>query len=117
MDMVTNITSLTGNGLKDWLIQRVAAVYLAAYFLFLLAFFLMHPQLQYEMWQELFHCPWFKIASIIAFATYILHSWVGLWTVTTDYIKCTVIRLSLQLLVALFLVCQFIWALMIVWGQ
>ena len=30
--MVTNITSLTGNGLKDWLIQRVTAVYLAECF-------------------------------------------------------------------------------------
>lgn len=29
--MVANVTSLTGNGLKDWLVQRVTAVYFAAY--------------------------------------------------------------------------------------
>lgn len=29
--MVNNVTSLTGNGLKDWLIQRVTAVYFAVY--------------------------------------------------------------------------------------
>lgn len=34
--MVNNVTSLTGNGLKDWLIQRVTAVYFAAYLIFYL---------------------------------------------------------------------------------
>lgn len=33
--MVNNVTSLTGNGLKDWLIQRVTAVYFAAYLIFI----------------------------------------------------------------------------------
>ena len=115
--MVTNVTSLTGNGLKDWLIQRVTAVYFALYTLFLLGFFLMNPQLSYNQWHALFHCEWFQIATVIALLTLLLHAWIGIWTVTTDYIKCTAMRLSVQLLVALFLVGQFIWGLMIVWGQ
>ncbi len=115
--MVTDVTSLTGNGLKDWLIQRVTAVYFAGYSLFLFGFLLLHPQLVYSQWQALFHCPYFQVASVIALLTLLLHAWIGIWTVTTDYIKCTVIRLSVQLLVALFLLGQFIWGLMIVWGQ
>lgn len=115
--MVTNVTSLTGNGLKDWLIQRVTAVFFAAYALFLLGFLCMHPHLAYSEWQALFHMVWFQIASIIALFALVLHAWVGIWTVTTDYIKCTAIRLSVQLLVALFLLGQLIWGLMIVWGQ
>ena len=115
--MVTDVTSLTGNGLKDWLIQRVTAVYFAVYSLFLLGFLLMHPHLTYNQWHDLFHCTFFKVASVIALLTLLLHAWIGVWTVTTDYLKCTVIRLSVQLLVALFLLGQFIWGLMIVWGQ
>ena len=115
--MVTDVTSLTGNGLKDWLIQRVTAVYFAVYSLFLLGFLLMHPQLSYTDWQALFHCEYFQVASVIALLTLSLHAWIGVWTVTTDYIKCAVIRLSVQLLVALLLLGQFIWGLMIVWGQ
>lgn len=115
--MVTNITSLTGNGLKDWLIQRVTAVYFAIYTLFVFAFILMHPQIHFAQWQALVQTPWFKIASIIAMLSFILHAWVGIWTVTTDYIKCTAIRLSVQLLVAVFLLGQLVWALMILWGQ
>jgi succinate dehydrogenase / fumarate reductase membrane anchor subunit len=115
--MVTNITSLTGNGLKDWLVQRVTAVYFAAFCIFILAFIGMHPQLSYVEWTALFHRPEIKVATLIALGAFALHAWVGIWTVTTDYIKCTVIRLSLQMLIILFLLFQFIWGFMIVWGQ
>ena len=115
--MVTNVTSLTGNGLKDWLIQRVTAVYFAVYALFLLGFLLMHPQLEYGQWQELLYADWFRILSVIALISFVLHSWIGIWTVTTDYIKCAVIRISVQLLVLLYLLGQFIWGIMILWGQ
>ncbi len=115
--MVTNVTSLTGNGLKDWLIQRFTAVFFAVYSLFLLGFLLTHPHLLYSDWSALFHTVLFQVASVIALLTLSLHAWIGIWTVTTDYIKCTAIRLSVQLLVALLLLGQFIWGLMIVWGQ
>ena len=115
--MVTDVTSLTGNGLKDWLIQRVTAIYFAAYSLFLLGFILLHPHLNYNDWHALFNCNLVKIASITALLSLSLHAWVGIWTVTTDYLKCIAIRLSTQMLVALILVGQFIWGLMILWGQ
>ncbi|MFC3908869.1 succinate dehydrogenase, hydrophobic membrane anchor protein [Legionella dresdenensis] len=115
--MVNNVTSLTGNGLKDWIIQRITAVYFAYYAVFLLGFIILHPHMQYEQWQMLFHLPLFKIATVAALGALALHSWVGIWTVTTDYLKCTVVRLSVQMLVFAWLVGQFIWGLMIVWGQ
>ncbi len=115
--MVSDVTSLTGNGLKDWLIQRVTAVFFAAYSLFLLGFLYMHPHLVYSEWHALFHTPWFQVASILALLMMTLHAWIGVWTVSTDYIKCTAIRLSVQLFVVLVLLTQFIWGLMIVWGQ
>jgi len=115
--MVSNVTSLTGNGLKDWLIQRVTAVYFAIYSFFLMGFFIVHPHMLYSQWHMLFHTPWFQIASVLALLAFLLHAWIGIWTVTTDYIKCMVLRLSLQLLVALLLLGQFVWGLMIVWGQ
>lgn len=115
--MVSNVTSLTGNGLKDWLIQRVTALYFMFYTVFLLGFLLMHPHLQYIEWHDLFHNRCFQVASIIALVTLSLHTWVGVWTVTTDYIKCTVIRLSIQMFVVLWLSGQFIWSVMMVWGQ
>ena len=115
--MVTNITSLTGNGLKDWLVQRVTAVYFAAYSLFLIGYWIMHAPLQYAVWHGLFQSWLVQIATLIALLSVLLHAWIGLWTVTTDYIKCTAVRLSVQLLVALLLMSQFIVGIMILWGQ
>lgn len=115
--MVTNVTSLTGNGLKDWLIQRVTAIFFAVYIFFLIGFFLYHPHLNFAQWHNLFTNPIFQIATAIALLALTLHAWIGIWTVTTDYIKCTAIRLAVQLTVALWLLAQFIWGLMMVWGQ
>src|SRR5262249_21901161 len=115
--MVTNVTSLTGKGLRDWLIQRISALYLLIYALFLIVFLLLHPQLRYEQWQNVFHCLWFQLATLIALITLSLHIWIGVWTVTTDYLRCTVIRLSVQMLVALWLFLQFFWGFMMVWGR
>lgn len=115
--MVTNVTSLTGNGLKDWLIQRATAVYFAGYVIFLFGFLLLHPNLSFEQWHNLFACPVFQVATAIALLALSLHTWIGLWTVTTDYIKCTALRVSVQMVIVLWLLGQFIWGLMIVWGQ
>lgn len=115
--MVTNVTSLTGNGLKDWLIQRVTAVYFAVYSIFVLTFLFMHPQLEYAQWHLLFANPVFQIASYIALFTVSLHAYIGLWTVSTDYINCTILRVKVQMLIALWLIAQFIWGIMIVGGH
>lgn len=115
--MVTNVTSLTGNGLKDWLIQRLTAVYFAAFSCFLLGFLLLHPSLSYSEWLALFQCKVFQVATIIALFALTLHTWIGLWTVTTDYLKCTAVRVSIQSLVLLLLLAQFTGGLMIIWGR
>lgn len=115
--MVTNVTSLTGNGLKDWLIQRLTAVYLAAYTILLLVFFLKHSELHYQTWRAFFEPAWMKIASAVALFAFLLHTWIGIWTVTTDYMTCKVIRMTVQYAVGLWLLWQLIWGFMIVWGQ
>lgn len=115
--MVANITSLTGNGLKDWLIQRVTSIYFGLYALFILGYLLFNPHITFVDWFALFHHAGFKIASLIALFALSLHAWVGIWTVTTDYIKGTAIRLAVQMLVVLWLLGQLVWGIMILWGQ
>lgn len=113
--MVSNVTSLTGNGLKDWLIQRVTAVYLALYCFFLMGYGSFSGRLSIEIWQNLFMHRSMQIASILALLCMVLHAWIGIWTVTTDYLKCTAIRLSIQLIVAFGLLIELIWGVGIFW--
>lgn len=115
--MVANVTSLTGNGLKDWLIQRFSALYLAFYVIFLTIFFVRHTPMTFADWHLFFSCMAVKVATLIAFFMILLHAWIGLWTVATDYMKCAYVRLSFLMILAIWLTAQFIWGILIIWGQ
>lgn len=115
--MVSNVTSLTGNGLKDWLVQRATAIYLAMYAgLFFVIWFKNSPW-TFDTWTMLFHTPWFQITTAIALFALLLHAWIGLWTVTTDYIKSTALRLTVQGFVLFVLLSQLVAGFMMIWGQ
>ncbi len=115
--MVSSVTSLTGNGLKDWLIQRITAVYLAMYSGLLLVVCFKCSPWSYETWTALFQTSWFQITTALALFALLFHAWIGLWTVTTDYIKSTALRLTVQGLVLFVLLSQLIAGFMIIWGQ
>jgi succinate dehydrogenase / fumarate reductase membrane anchor subunit len=115
--MVMNVTSLTGNGLKDWWIQRATAAFFLCYSVFLFGFLALHQPLDYVTWQALFHKLSFKIATVIALFALMLHTWIGVWTVTTDYLKSLGLRFFLQMFIIFVLLAQFIYGLIIVWGQ
>ena len=115
--MGSNVTSLTGNGLKDWLIQRLTAIYLAIYSIVFITIWLGCAPFTYSKWTALFHPPWFQVATALALFTILLHAWIGIWTVTTDYIKSTVLRLIVQSSVMFVLLAQLIGGFMMIWGQ
>ncbi|OGV27592.1 MAG: succinate dehydrogenase, hydrophobic membrane anchor protein [Legionellales bacterium RIFCSPHIGHO2_12_FULL_37_14] len=115
--MVTNVTSLTGSGLKDWLIQRATAVFLLIYTLFAITFFITHPKVDFPEWQLVFHCRCVQIATILAVVAILLHAYIGIWTVLTDYVKCKWLRLSLLSIVAFTLFAEGLWTFLLVWGQ
>ncbi len=114
--MVNSVTSCSRNGLRDWLIQRVSAVILATYALFLAYFFLTHSPLTYDQWQGLFSHESFKVFSALALFALLGHVWVGLWTVFTDYVNCSCLRLCLQVLMVLGLFICLIWGVALVWS-
>jgi succinate dehydrogenase / fumarate reductase membrane anchor subunit len=114
--MVSNVTSLTNNGLRDWLIQRVSAVVLAVYFIFLFVYLCLHPQLTYVEWENLFANPVMKTGTLLALLSLLVHAWIGIWTVTTDYLKSMPLRITIQMLVLLGLLGLFFWGILILWG-
>jgi succinate dehydrogenase / fumarate reductase membrane anchor subunit len=113
--MVTSATSLGRSGLHDWMIQRVRGVVLAAYVIYLVGF-CMAGEVDFAAWQGLFSQLWFKIFSIIAIASLSFHAWIGLWIVSTDYIKPTWLRLIFQVAVILICLAFIIWGVSILWG-
>ncbi len=114
--MVSSATSLTGNGVRDWLWQRISAVILAVYTLFILGFIWFTPQLDYVAWFQFFQGIGVKLFTILAALSLLTHAWVGMWTILTDYVKPARLRLSLEILVFIALFLYFVVAIAIVWS-
>ena len=123
MGMVTAVTNLGRSGLYDWLVQRVSAAVLAAYTFFIVGFILMQPEVTYSVWHELFQHFWVRLFSLFALVSTAAHAWIGLWAVLTDYVtpmtmgsKATIVRLAIQMILAVVTVAYTVWGIEILWG-
>ncbi len=114
--MVENMTILGRSGVRDWLVQRVSAIILTAYVIFLLGFILLHLPLDYITWHQLFSSQWVRIFTLLTVFSLLAHTWVGLWTIATDYLKCAYIRMPFLLAVMLILFGCSVWSIIILWG-
>ncbi len=121
--MVTSVTSFGRSGLYDWLIQRVSAVVLGAYIIFVVAWLVANPDLQYTQWAQLHQCLAMRIFSLLAVLSLAAHAWIGVWGVLMDYVttrlmgaKATALRVVLQLGLMAVVIIYVIWAIDILWG-
>lgn len=114
--MGINVSSLSRSGLRDWLIQRMSALIMLAYIIVLAVYFLAHPHMAFTDWQQLFQRPWMQIFSLIFLLSIMLHAYIGIWTVLTDYVKSIHLRLLLEVLVLLALIVYLVWGIKILWG-
>ena len=103
-------------GLGDWLLQRLTAVVMLLYTVFMAALLLMHSPRTYGDWQRLFTHNVVRIATMLFFVALLYHAWVGMRDILMDYIRATGLRLTLQFGVALMLIVYLIWAASILWG-
>lgn len=115
--MVESVSSWSRNGLRDFILQRISAVVIAAYVIVLVLYCFLHQYVQYDDWQALYACNWMRIFSVLTLFSLIVHAWVGMWTIATDYLKCTVLRGGFLLLVALMLFVCLVWGIMILWSM
>ena len=90
--MVTSITSFGRSGLSDWLVQRVTAVILLAYTIFIT--WQLACGTDYPQWRALFEQTWVRVFSLSALLSTVAHAWVGLWAVSTDYLVEHVLRIK-----------------------
>lgn len=114
--MLDSITSFSRNGLRDWLIQRVTAVIMAIYAIIIIGTVLSAGHLSYQFWHDLFHHNSIRILSVLVVLSIVLHAWIGLWTVYTDYIKWTFLRLIVQIATFLGLMALMAWSIVIFWS-
>jgi len=121
--MVTSVTSFGRSGLNDWVVQRVSAVILFLYILFLAYVFIARPDMQYQEWQALFANNVVRIFSLIALLSLCAHAWIGMWTIATDYLTSKMLgasanklRFVFELLCFIALFIYFVWGIQILWS-
>lgn len=113
--MVESATSLGRSGLQDWLVQRVSAVILTLYIGVLICYLFFYSDFSYLQWQNLFETNWMRYFSLLALLSLIAHAWVGVWTISTDYIKLLWLRLMFQIIIVMCLFYYVVWGVQIIW--
>ncbi len=118
--MVTSVTNLSRNGLSDWLIQRVTALLIGFYTVFIVGFLLSHSMgtspITFQTWSHLFHNSFMRIATVLVVLSIAAHAWIGMWTVFTDYVNCFILRLCLQVGMVALLLGYVVWCIEILWS-
>jgi succinate dehydrogenase / fumarate reductase membrane anchor subunit len=103
--------SRKASGFHAWIYQRITAIYLGLYFLYLLFHFITDAPGDYLQLREWLAHPAVNITMAIFFVALLLHAWVGIRDAVIDYVQPITIRLSVLSLVALYLIACGFWLL------
>jgi len=114
--MVKSVLGVSRQGLRDWLFQRVSAIVMALYSVGLAGYLLFNSNMDFIDWHSLFSHTSMKIATILFIGSLLYHTWIGMWTIITDYVKITWLALLLHTIIFFTLIANFFWALTILWG-
>ncbi len=97
------------------MLQRLSALYLTAYTIYLLLHFALQAPADYQAWQSWVAKPAVGISAALFFLALLLHVWVGLRDILMDYVHSLALRLSLTAMLMLGLGACGLWALRILW--
>jgi succinate dehydrogenase / fumarate reductase membrane anchor subunit len=114
--MVANVATVGRNGVHDFILIRASAIILAIYTFYILGFFVITPEVTFPLWQEFFACLCTKVLTVLALISLLIHAWIGVWQVLSDYIKPTFLRGGLLFIFAVTLIAYLVVGLLTVWG-
>ena len=115
-NMLNRIVTGAHYGLRDWLIQRVTAVVMAIFLVFIAGYLLLQPTVDYEVWGRLFASNITRSFALLFLLSLFYHAWIGVRDIVMDYIKPASVRLFIYVLVVLALLMYSIWSVQILWG-
>jgi succinate dehydrogenase / fumarate reductase membrane anchor subunit len=102
--------SRKASGLKAWAVQRLTAIYIGLFSLYLLAVLLFATPAGYVEWRAWMGGPVVSVATLLYVFCVLMHAWIGVRDVLIDYVHPIAIRATLLGLVGLSLVAMALWA-------
>ena len=100
------------SGLRAWVIQRISAMYLLVFIVYMLGVFIFAPPGDYPQWRAFVAQPLVSLAILLFYLSLLLHAWVGIRDVLIDYVQSTVIRFTALLGFGLVFMASGLWAFM-----
>jgi len=101
-------------GMRTWMLQRITAVYLAGYFIFLISWFIISPPREHADWLAWVSSPLNGVGLLLFIAALLQHAWVGIRDVLIDYVQIFSLRLILLSLFGFGLTACGLWAMRII---
>ena len=72
-------------GSTIWYLQRASAIINLTYIVYVF-YFIFFSELTFESWNNFFFSPIMIVLTLCFFSSVIIHSFIGLWIVGTDYL-------------------------------
>jgi succinate dehydrogenase / fumarate reductase membrane anchor subunit len=113
--MVNVVGTFGRSGVHDYVLLRASAVVILAYVLYLVGF-VTFADIDYFSWVDFFSLTLTKIFTLFALIAMLVHTWIGLWQVLTDYVKNTLLRAILQFVLTSTALVYVISGFVILWG-
>ena len=108
--MISRNSGSAHRGLGEWLLQRLSALYLAGFMLWLLTQLALAPPVNYFAWKTWVSAGVVRLAFALFFLSVLVHAWVGMRSVFLDYLKPLWVRFMAQVLLAVGLLVLTFWA-------
>lgn len=105
----------TVSGLYAWLVQRVSAVYMLFFILFLLTHLIVDPPRSYAAWHAWMSSPAINVITSVFVVVLLAHAWVGVRDVVMDYVHPIALRVLVLSSLVLYLTGLGAWAARILW--
>ena len=102
--------SRQASGLKAWALQRLTAIYVALYTLYLVGVLLFAAPADHAAWKAWLTQPLVGVTLLLFVASVLLHAWIGVRDVVIDYVKPIAIRAGVLGALGLVLVALGFWA-------
>lgn len=94
------------SGFRAWVVQRLSAIYLGIYVIYLLGYFIVSPPASHGDMVQWLSLPSVNITMALFFLSLLLHAWIGLRDVVIDYVHPLGMRMTvLTLIAALLIIC------------
>ncbi|APZ42676.1 succinate dehydrogenase, hydrophobic membrane anchor protein [Acidihalobacter ferrooxydans] len=97
-------------GLRAWIVQRISAAYLGAFFVFAIGAMAFHPHMSYAHWRAWLGNPVLLLATGVFVVLLLLHAWIGVRDILIDYVHPLWLRVTAYGLVMIFLLGCGLWA-------